>query len=188
LRNKRRSVPTIFSIGFSMLLLTFLLTLWHSSYVDELGPASALRLFTRTHTFFSYSMPTDYRQKIKFVPGVLAVAPLNLFNGVYKDNKGTNAFPQGGTDPDQFLKAYHDYEIPPDQVVAWQKDRAGTIVENALAQQQGWRLGDRIVIQGKFFSSESGVDYPRYLQASRPGPGNLVQLEIRGRSGAVREG
>jgi hypothetical protein len=81
LRNKRGSVPSLFSIGFSMLLLTFLLTLWHSFYVDELGPASALRLFTRIHSFFSYSMPTDYRQKIKFAPGVLAVAPLNIFNG-----------------------------------------------------------------------------------------------------------
>ena len=46
---------------------------------------------------------------------------------------------------------YRDYEIPPDQVIAWQKDRAGAIVENALAKQHGWKLGDQIVIQGKFF-------------------------------------
>jgi hypothetical protein len=29
--------------------------------------------------------------------------------------------------------------------------RAGAIVENALAKQHGWKPGDRIVIQGKFF-------------------------------------
>jgi hypothetical protein len=81
LRNKRRSVPIIFSIGFSMLLLTFLLTLWHRFYVDELGPASALRLFTRNPYLLQLLHATDYRQKIKFVPGVLAVAPLNIFNG-----------------------------------------------------------------------------------------------------------
>jgi putative ABC transport system permease protein len=49
------------------------------------------------------------------------------------------------------LKVYPDYEIPTDQLIAWQKDRAGAIVENALARQQGWKPGDRIVIQGKFF-------------------------------------
>jgi putative ABC transport system permease protein len=151
LRNKRRSVPTILSIGFSILLLTVMLTLWHSFYIDELGPASALRIFTRTHLFFSYSMPNDYRQKIKLVPGVVALAPLNVFNGVYKDGKSKDRFPQGGTDPEEFLKVYRDYEIPQEQVKAWQNDRAGAIVENALARQQGWKLGDRIVIQGKFF-------------------------------------
>jgi putative ABC transport system permease protein len=150
LRNKRRAVPTILSIAFSILLLTVMLTLWHSFYLDDLGPASALRIFTRTHIFFSYSMPNDYRQKIKSVPGVVAVAPLNIFNGVYNDGKSKNRFPQGGTDPEQFLKVYRDYEIPQDQVIAWQNDRAGAIVENALASQQGWKLGDRIVIQGKF--------------------------------------
>ncbi len=128
-----------------------MMTLWRSFYIDQLGPASALRLFTRTGVFFSYAIPTDYRQKIKAIPGVLAVAPLNLFNGVYKDSEGKNRFPQGGTDPGEFLKVYRDYEIPPDQVIAWQKDRAGAIVENALAQQHGWKPGDRIMIQGKFF-------------------------------------
>jgi putative ABC transport system permease protein len=152
LRNKRRSVPTILSIAFSIWLLTIMMTLWRSFYIDQLGPASALRLFTRPpHVFFTYAMPTDYRQKIKAIPGVVAVAPLNLFNGIYKDSKGENRFPQGGTDPDEFLKVYRDYEIPADQVIAWQKDRAGAIVENALAKQHGWKPGDRIVIQGKFF-------------------------------------
>src|SRR6185437_4855450 len=151
LRNKRRTLPTILSLAFSILLLTVMLTLWHSFYIDELGPASALRIFTRTRVFFSYAMPSDYRQKIKAVPGVVAVAPMNIFNGVYKDGKSNDRFPQGGTDPEEFLKVYRDYEIPRDQVKAWQNDRAGAIVENALAHQQGWKPGDRIVIQGKFF-------------------------------------
>jgi putative ABC transport system permease protein len=152
LRDKRRAVPTILSIGFSILLLTIMMSLWRSFYLDQLSSASTIRLFTRSpHVFFTYALPTHYRQKIKAIPGVLAVAPLNLFNGVYKDNKAENAFPQGGTDPNEFLKVYRDYEIPADQAIAWQKDRAGTIVENALAKQHGWKPGDRILIQGKFF-------------------------------------
>src|SRR6266478_202785 len=152
LRNKRRALPTILSVGFSILLLTIMMSLWRTFYFDQLSSSSTIRLFTRSpHVFFTYAMPTDYRQKIKAIPGVLAIAPLNLFNGVYKDNKAENAFPQGGTDPNEFLKVYRDYEIPADQAIAWQKDRAGAIVEIALAKQHGWKPGDRILLQGKFF-------------------------------------
>jgi ABC-type lipoprotein release transport system permease subunit len=118
LRNKRRTVPTILSIAFSILLLTMMMTLWCSFYLDQLGPASALRLFTRTCVFFSYAIPTDSRQKIKSIPGVVAVAPLNLFNGIYKNNKTENGFPQGGTDPNEFLKVYRvSYNATPCQVL-----------------------------------------------------------------------
>lgn len=66
LRNKRRAVPTILSIGFSILLLTIMMALWRTFYIDQLSPASTIRLFTRSpHVFFTYAMPTDYRQKIK---------------------------------------------------------------------------------------------------------------------------
>ena len=91
----------------------------------SVGPGIRPTSFTRTHVFFSYAIPTHYRQKIKSIPGVVAVAPLNMVNGVYKDNQPENGFPQGGTNPNEFLKVYRDYEIPSDQVIAWQKDRAG---------------------------------------------------------------
>jgi hypothetical protein len=151
LRNQRRTVPTILSIGFSMLLLTIMMTLWRTSTSMNWARPQLSACLPGPHVFFSYAMPNDYREKNRSVPGAVAVAPLNIFNKVDKDNKAENAFPQGGTDPDEFLKVCRDDEIPQDQVIAWQKDRAGTIVEDALAWQQGWKLGDRIVIQGKFF-------------------------------------
>jgi hypothetical protein len=81
LRNKCRALPTILSVGFSILLLTIMMSLWRSFYIDQLSSPSTIRLFTRSpHVFFTYAMPTDYRQKIKAIPGVLAIAPLNLFN------------------------------------------------------------------------------------------------------------
>jgi len=50
------------------------------------------------------------------------------------------------------VKVHPDYEIPQDQVAAWQKDRAGTIVDSQLAKEYGWKLGDRIVVKGSIFS------------------------------------
>jgi putative ABC transport system permease protein len=38
--------------------------------------------------------------------------------------------------------------IPYDQVQAWQRDRQGVIVDDTLAKNYGWKLGDRIFIHG----------------------------------------
>lgn len=152
-RNKRRSVLTILSIGFSMLLLTIMMAVWHSFYIDQLGTESALRLIVRPR-FSSYlmlSLPSYYEQKILAVPGVVNVTPCNLFSGLYENDKSENAFAQIGTDSHSFLKVHPDYEIAQAQVAAWQKDRAGTIVDSQLAKKYGWKPGDRIVVKGSIF-------------------------------------
>ena len=43
-RNKRRSILTVLSIGFSLLLLTLMMTIWQAFYLDQgsarIGPAA----------------------------------------------------------------------------------------------------------------------------------------------------
>ena len=46
-RNKRRSVLTVLSIGFSLLLLTLMMTIWHAFYADQGSAQSAQRLIVR---------------------------------------------------------------------------------------------------------------------------------------------
>jgi putative ABC transport system permease protein len=41
--------------------------------------------------------------------------------------------------------------VPADQVLAWQRDRAGTMVDVELAKRFGWKIGDRIALKGTFF-------------------------------------
>jgi hypothetical protein len=79
-RNNRRSMLTALSIGFSMLLLTVMMTIWRSFYIDQLGAESALRLVTRPRvsSMFMLSMPSYYRQKIRSIPGVVDVVPSQL--------------------------------------------------------------------------------------------------------------
>ena len=42
-RNKRRSILTVLSIGFSLLLLTLMMTIWRTFYIDQGAPDSAKR-------------------------------------------------------------------------------------------------------------------------------------------------
>ncbi|MGA2236859.1 MAG: FtsX-like permease family protein [Terriglobales bacterium] len=150
-RNKRRSILTVLSITFSLLLLTLMMTIWRAFYIDTFSAESAQRLVTRHRVSLTQYMPLFYREKIRAIPGVVAVAPNNWFGGIYKDDKPENMFAQFGTDPDEILKIFTDLKIPADQVLAWQRDRAGAIVDVQLARKYGWKLGDRIVIKGTIY-------------------------------------
>ena len=150
-RNKRRSILTVLSIAFSLLLLTLMMTIWRGAYLDPGSAESAQRLWVRHRVSLSFSLPSYYREKIRAVPGVAAVVPVSWFQGVYKDQKPENFFPRFGTDPEEFFKVFRDMQMPDDQVKAWQRDRQGVIVDDTLAKKYGWKLGDRIFIQGDIY-------------------------------------
>src|SRR2546428_11975292 len=103
-RNKRRSILTVLSITFSLVLLTLMMTVWHSWYVDKGSAESAQRLITRHRVSLTQTLPIYYREKMRAVPGVAAVAPSQWFGGVYKDNKAENFFRQFATDPHEIFK------------------------------------------------------------------------------------
>src|ERR1700686_1857007 len=151
-RNKRRSILTVLSITFSLLLLTVMMTVWHRFYVDKGDAQSAQRLITRHRVSLTQNMPVYYREKMRTVPGVVAVAPTQWFGGLYKDEgKPENFFAQFGTDPAEIFTVMTDFKIPDDQLAAWQHDQAGCVVDSELAKKFGWKIGDRIVLRGTIF-------------------------------------
>src|SRR5215472_6680593 len=150
-RNKRRSLLTAFSIGFSLLLLTLMICIWRSFYVDQVAPEASRRLIIRDRISLAFFLPAYYRDKIRSVPGVTAIAPITWFDGRYIDNRPEHFFARLATDPDEYLKVASDKIIPPDQVKAWQQDRAGCIVDVTLADKYGWKLGDHVHLQGTIF-------------------------------------
>ncbi len=151
-RNKRRSILTVLSITFSLLLLTVMMTVWHRFYVDKGDAQSAQRLITRHRVSLTQNMPVYYREKMRTVPGVAAVAPTQWFGGLYKDeNKPENFFAQFGTDPAEIFTVMTDFKIPEDQLAAWQHDQAGCVVDSELAKKFGWKIGDRITLRGTIF-------------------------------------
>ena len=150
-RNRRRSSLTVLSITFSLLLLTLMMTVWRAFYIDTGTAQEAQRLVTRHRVSLTEWMPSFYREKIRAVPGVVAVAPNNWFGGLYIDDKPEHFFAQFGCDPDEIFKVFTDVQIPPDQLAAWQRDRAGTVVDSKLAEKFRWKLGDRIFVSGTIY-------------------------------------
>ncbi len=150
-RNKRRSVLTALSIGFSLLLLTLMICIWRAFYIDQVAPEAARRLIIRDKVSLAFFLPGFYRDKIRAVPGVTAVAPMTWFEGKYIDDRPEHFFARLATDPEEYLKVASDKVVPPEQVKAWQQDRAGALVDVTLADKYGWKIGDKIHIQGTIF-------------------------------------
>jgi len=151
LRNKRRTLLTILSIAFSLLLLTLMISVYRGFYIDQGSADSALRLMTRHRVSLTFFLPASYEQKIRTIPGVVEVAPMEWFGGRYKDDRPENFFAQLGTNPEELFKVYKEWKIPPDQLQAWIRDRAGAVVDRKLAEKHGWKLGDRLTLLGTIF-------------------------------------
>jgi putative ABC transport system permease protein len=150
-RNKRRSLLTMISISFSLLLLTLMICIWRAFYVDQVAPEASRRLIIRDRVSLAFFLPEFYRAKIRAVPGVTAVVPVTWFGGRYIDDRPEHFFAQAATDPDEYLKVASDKIVPPDQLKAWQQDRAGALVDVTLANKYHWKIGDKITLQGTIF-------------------------------------
>jgi len=150
-RNQRRSMLTVLSIAFSLLLLTLMMTIWRTFYIDQGAPDSAKRLMTRHRVSLTFFLPGYYREKIRGLPGVVNVAPMTWFGGRYKDDKPENFFAQFATDPEEYLKVAADKDVPRDQAEAWIRDRSGAMVDVELAKRYGWKIGDHVTLQGTIF-------------------------------------
>ncbi|MGZ4814050.1 MAG: ABC transporter permease [Terriglobales bacterium] len=152
-RNMRRSLLTITSMAFSMLLLSLLMTVWRTFFLDKGAPDSSLRLIARHRVSLTFFLPNSYRDKIRAIPGVKHVAPLTFYMGEYKDGRPENYFASIATDPNEYLDVAADKIVPLDQLKAWQRDRSGCIVDQHLAQRHGWKLGEHIHLKGTYFPS-----------------------------------
>ena len=150
-RNKRRSLLTMLSIGFSLLLLTMMMSIWRTFYIDQGPPNAAKTIITRDRVSLAFFLPAYYRDKIRSVPGVVAVAPMTYFGNVYKDDRATNSFAQVVTDPEEYPKVAVDKIVPPDQLLAWQRDRTGAMVDIELVKKFGWKIGDHLILQSPYF-------------------------------------
>ncbi len=148
-RNRRRTLLTVSSIGVSLFLIATLLTVLSEFENPPQTPESALRLLCRHRVSLANILPSSYRERIARVEGVEAVIGAMWFGGVYKDPK--NFFSQFAADTDQLFTVYADMKISDDQKQAFIADRTGALAGENLAKRFGWKVGDRINLQGALF-------------------------------------
>jgi putative ABC transport system permease protein len=152
MRNKRRSILTILSIALSLFLMTTLLTVVTELEKPPEAQEAALRLVTRSAVSLGNPLPVSYQQIIEQVPGVAATMQMQWFGGVYVDER--NFFAQFGCEPEKIAKVYPDYKVDPDQLDHFIRDRTGAMAGKKLVERFGWKIGDRITLQGRIFPTD----------------------------------
>jgi putative ABC transport system permease protein len=151
LRHKLRTSLTILGLVVATLAFGLLQTVVNAWYAGAEGAANTT-LVTRNATSLVFSLPLSYAARIRAVEGVSGVAYANWFGGVYLDPK--NFFPQFAISGKSYLDIYPDFVLPEAERDAFLRDRKGAIVGRKLADQYGFKVGDRIPIRGTIFPGQ----------------------------------
>lgn len=151
LRNKRRTVLTVFSSAISVFLIGALISVYAVMYERDVSEESALRLVTRHKVSLTQALPYYYGARIATVDGVENMVPMNWFGGTYIDERPENFFARFAVDPQEVFNIYSEYTIAPEQLEAFQRDRQGMAVGRSVAERIGLEIGQRITIQGDIY-------------------------------------
>jgi putative ABC transport system permease protein len=148
LRHKLRTGLTVLGLVVATLAFGLLQTVVDAWYAGA-DNAAPDRLVTRNAISLMFPLPLHYKDKVRAVDGVRAVAAANWFGGIYQDPK--NFFPQFAVDAAAYFAMYPEYRIAPDEMRAFLRDRKGTVIGRKLADTHGFKLGDTIPLQGTIF-------------------------------------
>jgi putative ABC transport system permease protein len=147
-RKKTRLILTLGSFAVALFLFS-LLALVRQAFSAGADVAGVDRLIVINRTAIIQPLPKSYRDRILRIPGVKSITFQNWFGGVYQDPK--NAFPQFAIDIENQREVVPELVVPDDQWAAFLKDRQGAIVGENTAKRFGWKIGQRIPLQGTIF-------------------------------------
>jgi putative ABC transport system permease protein len=153
----RKKIRTIFALAvifIAFVLFGFLMTI-RTAFALGVEIAGQDRLVLINKISLIQPLPISYQRQLETVPGVESVAHASWFGGTYQNRP--NAFAQMAIVPQQYFGLYPEAFLPEDQMRAWQADRQGAVAGIDLARRYGWKIGDRIPIQGTIFRPKSGA-------------------------------
>lgn len=154
-RKKTRTVLTLFSLIAAFLLLG-LLQAANSLFYGGVQNLSANLLITQARVSFTSPLPMRLLPQLEATPGVEVVSWSQWFGGIYKSPAPENFFPQFAVEPDRWLKTFKECKVPDDQAAAWKATRTGVIAGKDLVARFGWKLGERIPLNGQIFPQKDG--------------------------------
>jgi putative ABC transport system permease protein len=151
-RKKTRTVLTLLSIVMAFLLFGLLqaVNVLFSAGADFVG---ATRLVTQARVSFTQSLPMRLLPQIESVPGVERVMWSQWFGGVWQEN--TQLIIQA-VDPARLHDVYPEFVMPDAQWRAFENTRTGMIAGRNLANQYGWKIGQKVPIASNIFPQKDG--------------------------------
>jgi len=144
-RKKTRTLLTVGSIAVALFLFGLLVTI-ETSLNAGIDVAGADRLVIRNRTSLIMPLPLAYQERLRQMPHITDATFATWFGGVYQDER--NFFPQFAVDTETYRQMFPEFEIPDQQWRDFLSDQEGAVVGRVTADRFGWKIGDRVPIQG----------------------------------------
>ncbi len=151
-RKKLRTWLTLLSIVTAFLLFGLLqsINVLFNAGADFLG---ATRVITQARVSFTQPLPMRMRAEIERVPGVAAVTQSQWFGGVWQGKDQLIAL---AVDPMRFHQVYPEWDLPEAQWKQFADTRTAMVAGRLLANQYGWKVGQKIPISSNIFPMKNG--------------------------------
>jgi len=151
-RKKTRTILTLLSVIMAFLLFGLLQSVNHifDAGADFIG---ATRLVTQARVSFTQPIPLSMLPKLEAVPGVARVAHMQWFGGVWQENTPLFVF---AVDPMRQHEVYPEWVMPEQQWKAFANTRTAMIAGRNIANQYGWKIGQKIPIRSNIYPQKNG--------------------------------
>ena len=143
-RQLRRTILTALSFAVAVFLYTVLVAVPVSMDRIAADAAKGLRLIVIAHN--SYKLPAKYCNEIKKMPHVEACAPEIQFNAIYRDPR-KSVMAMGVTEDIFAVSSSSDFQVSAEARKAMFADRRSASVGSVLMREQGWKLGQQIILR-----------------------------------------
>lgn len=154
-RKRLRTILTIIAIFMAFAIYGVLAT-FQNAMTAGIDSAAADRLMVLNKISFTQPMPIAYVQRTRQVKGVTTVTHANWFGGYFRDTKVF--FTAFAVDPETYLALYPEYLLTPTERQTFISEKTALVAGRAVAEQFGWKVGDRIPLKSNIFSQKNGSD------------------------------
>jgi putative ABC transport system permease protein len=151
-RKRTRTILTLLSVIMAFLLFGLLQSI-NSIFSAGADFVGATRLITQARVSFTTALPISMLPKLEAVAGVARVAYWQWFGGVWQENTQLIVF---ATDPERQRDVYPEYLMPDEQWRAFSATRTGMIVGKQMADQFGWKVGQKLPISSNIYPQKNG--------------------------------
>jgi putative ABC transport system permease protein len=149
-RKKTRSLLTLGSILLPLFVVCLFGTLIRT--LDRPATGTGMnRIVVRHKVSLSNWIPESYRGRIQQLGGIEEMSVWCWFGGKYVDYTPKNFFARFGVEPEKLLRVFDEARVVEGSARDWFADRSGAMVGTELVRRHGWKLGQKVVLQGDIY-------------------------------------
>ena len=153
LRKKSRFILTSLSVMVAFFLFTSLAAINHALNINVSGN-NQYRLMTNHKISITRSLPINYQQKVTVLEGVDDVTYASWFGGFFQNEKNQLAMTAVGHQ--NYFELFDEFLITEQQLKQWKNTRTGLIVGQKVADEFGWKVGDKIPLSSSIWMNKEG--------------------------------